>query len=125
MSENISHNWLVKSFLHAYFYVIFSSCFLALTLFLLYFLLGFPGGTSGKEPACQCRRPKRCWFDPWVRKIPWRKAPQPTPVFLPGESQGQRRLEGYSPRAPKSRTRSSNGTTTKSDKYNIYSISLA
>ena len=32
--------------------------------------LGFPGGTSGKEPACQCRRHKRCRFDPWIRKIP-------------------------------------------------------
>ena len=31
----------------------------------------FPGGTSGKEPACQCRRCKRCRFDPWVGKIPW------------------------------------------------------
>ena len=27
---------------------------------------GFPGGTTGKEPACQCKRPKRCGFDPWV-----------------------------------------------------------
>ena len=36
-------------------------------------------------------------FDPWVRKIPWRKAWQPTPVFLAGESHGQRSLEGYSP----------------------------
>ena len=35
-------------------------------------------------------------FDPWVRKIPWRREWQPTPVFLPGESLGQRRL-GYSP----------------------------
>ena len=34
--------------------------------------LGFPGGTSGKEPACQFRRHKRRRFDPWVRKIPWR-----------------------------------------------------
>ena len=34
---------------------------------------GFPGGTSGKEPACQCRRPKRHGFNPWVGKIPWRK----------------------------------------------------
>ena len=34
---------------------------------------GFPGGASGKEPACQCRRYKRCCFDPWVRKIPWRR----------------------------------------------------
>ena len=59
--------------------------------------MGFPGGASGKEPACQCRRQKRCGFDPWVRKIPWRRAWKPTPVFLPGESQGPRSLVGYSP----------------------------
>ena len=46
--------------------------------------MGFPGGTSGKEPTYQCRRHKRSGFDPWVRKIPWRSAWQPTPVFLPG-----------------------------------------
>ena len=47
---------------------------------------GFPAGTRGKEPACQCRRHKRHRFHPWVGKIPWRRAWQPTPVFLPGES---------------------------------------
>ena len=36
-------------------------------------------------------------LDPWVQKIPWRKEWQPTPVFLPGESHGQRSLAGYSP----------------------------
>ena len=41
-----------------------------------------------------CRRPR---FDSWVRKIPWRREWQPTPVFLPGESHEQRRLAGYSP----------------------------
>ena len=41
----------------------------------------------------QCGRP---WFDSWVRKIPWRKAWRPTPVFLPGKSHGQRGLVGYS-----------------------------
>ena len=59
--------------------------------------LGFPGGTNGKRTLLQCRRPKRCGFDPWVRKIPWRKAWQLTPGFLPGESHGQRSLVGYSP----------------------------
>ena len=59
--------------------------------------MGFPGGTSGKEPACQCRRQKRRGFKPWVREIPWRRAWQPTPVFLPGETRGQRSLVGYSP----------------------------
>ena len=43
-------------------------------------------GTSGKEPAHQCRRCKGLGFDPWGRKIPWRRAWQPTPAFLPGES---------------------------------------
>ena len=49
---------------------------------------------SGKESGCQC---KRCRFDPWVRKSPWRRKCQPTPVFLPGKSQEQRSLVGYSP----------------------------
>ena len=47
---------------------------------LLWPVLGFPGGTNGKEPACQCRRHKRCGFYPWVTKIPWRRAWQPTLV---------------------------------------------
>ena len=42
-------------------------------------------------------RGKRHGFDPWVGKIPWRRAWQPTPVFLPGESHGQRSLVSYSP----------------------------
>ena len=46
---------------------------------------------------CQCWRPKRHWFDCWVRNIPWRRKWQPTPVFLPGKSYGQRSLAGYSP----------------------------
>ena len=58
---------------------------------------GFSSGTSGKEPSCQCRRHKRPMFDPWVKKIPWRKAWQPTPVFLPGESHRHRSLVGHSP----------------------------
>ena len=113
--------------------------------------MGFPSGTSGKEPTYQCRRYKRhrfetslmaqwlriwapnagglgsilgqgtrshmpqLWpkysqinkyiffkrerhrFNPWVRPIPWRRTWHPTPVFLPGESQGERSLEGYGP----------------------------
>ena len=57
----------------------------------------FPGGASGKEPACQSRRCKRHGFDPWVKKIPWKRAEQPTPVFLLGKSHGQRSLAGCSP----------------------------
>ena len=48
--------------------------------------LGWYGGASGKEPTWQCRRHKRCGFDPWAGKIPWRWSWQPTPVFLPEES---------------------------------------
>ena len=58
---------------------------------------GFPGGASGKESACQCRRCRRLGFDPQGRKFPWKRVWQPTPVFLPGESHGQRSLAGYSP----------------------------
>ncbi|CAI9180043.1 unnamed protein product [Rangifer tarandus platyrhynchus] len=54
----------------------------------------FSGGSDGKESTCQCRRLR---FDSWVRKIPWRRKWQPTPVFLPGESHGPRSLVGYSP----------------------------
>ena len=57
---------------------------------------GFPGGSDGKEPVCRLRRHKRCKFDPWIGKIPWRRAWQPTPVFLPGQSHGQRIVGGYS-----------------------------
>ena len=57
-------------------------------------LMGFPGGSEGKESACNAGRPG---FDPWVGKIPWRRKWQSTPVCLPGEFHGQRSLVGYSP----------------------------
>ena len=47
-----------------------------------------------------CLKFGRPGFDPWVGKIPWRRAWQPAPVFLPGESHGQRSLAGYSPWCP-------------------------
>ena len=56
-----------------------------------------PQVASGKESAYQCRKFKRQGFNFWVRKVPWRRAWQPTPVFLPGESHEQRKLAGYSP----------------------------
>ena len=55
---------------------------------------GFPGGSDGQQSACKVK-------NPWVRKTPWRKKWQPTPVFLPGEFQGQRSLASYSPRGHK------------------------
>ena len=64
-------------------------------------LFSFPGGASGKEPSCPCSRLLKCRFHPWVGKTPWRREWQPTSVFLPGESHGQRSLEGYSPWASK------------------------
>jgi len=47
--------------------------------------MGFPGGTTGKELTCQCRRHKRHEFNSRVGKILWRRGRQSTPVFLPGE----------------------------------------
>ena len=59
-------------------------------------LLTISKSTSDKETTCQWRRHKRLRFDPWVRKIPWMRAWQPTSVFLPGGSHRQRSLAGYS-----------------------------
>ena len=60
--------------------------------------MGFPGGSQVKSVCLQCGRPG---FDPWIGKIPWRRKWQPTPVFLPGESHGQRSLVDYSPQGHK------------------------
>ena len=57
-------------------------------------ILTSPDGASGKESAYQYRRCRRHRFYPWVGKMPWRRAWQPTPVFLPGEPYAQRRLVG-------------------------------
>ena len=56
-----------------------------------------PRWLRGKESTCQCRMHRRCGFSPWVGKISWRRKWQPTPVFLPEKSHGQRSLEGCSP----------------------------
>ena len=53
--------------------------------------------------SCQYRRRKRLGFDPWLGKIPWRRAWQPTPVFFPGESHAQRCLMDYRPQDSKVR----------------------
>ena len=58
---------------------------------------GPPMWHSGKESTCQCRRHRRCGFEPWAGKIPWRRKQQPTAVFLPEKSHGQKSLVGQSP----------------------------
>ena len=58
---------------------------------------GLPRWLGGKESAYLCRRCRRHGFNPWVGKIPWRRAWQPTPVFLSGRSHGPRSLAGCSP----------------------------
>ena len=58
--------------------------------------IGLPWWVSDKESACLCRR---CGFDTWVGKVPWRRKWQPTLVFLPGKSQWQRSLANYNPRS--------------------------
>ena len=62
----------------------------------IFLFLGFPSVSVGRV-CLQSRSHRRLRFDPWVGKIPWRRAWQCTPVFLPGESHGQRILVGYSP----------------------------
>ena len=75
-----------------YFWTIFKVywiCYNIASVLVLIFWQGIwdlSGGASGKEPTSQCRRHLILGFDPWVRKIPWRRAWQSTPVFLPGKS---------------------------------------
>ena len=67
---------------------------LSWTIFVHVYMPTVPWWLSGKESTCQGRRHG---FDPWVRKISWRRKWQSTPVFLPGTSHGQKSLAGYSP----------------------------
>ena len=64
-----------------------------------------PGGASGQQPACQCRRCKRRGFSPWVGRIPRRRTWQAAPVALPGESYGQGAWQATVHGVTKSRTR--------------------
>ena len=93
--------------LNLYFFalVIYYTHTLLCCIYLSVYWKDFPGGTSGKEPACQYKRHKRGGFDPWVGKIPWRRAGQPTPIFLPRVPHVQRNPAGYSHRFRKSPTR--------------------
>ena len=68
-------------------------------------------GSVVKNPGCQCRNHRNRRFNLWVRKIPWRRVWQPTPVFLPGESHRQRDLAGYSPWGHKESDRTSQLST--------------
>ena len=56
---------------------------------------GFPGGSEDKASACNAGDPGSI---PGLGRFPWRRKWQSTPVFLPGESHGERSLVGYSPR---------------------------
>ena len=58
--------------------------------------MGFPGGSGKNLPVVQAT-----WIQSWVEKIPWKRKWHPTPVFLPGEFNGQRTLVGYSPQGRK------------------------
>ena len=81
-------------------------------------LMDFPGGDSGKESNCPCRRCKRCEFNPWVGKIPWSRKWQPTPVSLAEKFHEQRSLVGYGPSCLKE------SDTTKHIRMHIYSVEI-
>ena len=66
---------------------------------------GFPGGTVVENPSAKAGDTRDLGLMPGSGRSPWRKKWQPTPVFLPGESHGQKSLAGYSPWVAKSRTR--------------------
>ena len=86
---------------------------------------GLPRWLTGEESACPGRRHRRCRFNPWVRKIPWRSKWQPTPVFLPGKSHGQRSLVGYSPWVRETQTQLSTHTHRKRQRFLLILILMA
>ena len=106
----------IYTYIHIIFYILFHYGFTGYWIFMLYsrtllFIHSIYNGLpllipnwaslvaqTVKKICLQCRRPR---FDPWVGKVPWRRAWQPTPVFLPGESHGQRSLVGYNPQGHK------------------------
>jgi len=59
--------------------------------------MGLPRWLNGERIHLKCRRHRTHGFNLWVRMIPWRRAWQPSPIFLLEESHGQRSLEGYIP----------------------------
>ena len=69
--------------------------------------------SDSKESTCQCMRCRKCGFDPWLGKIPWRRKWEPTPVFLPEKSHGQRSLVGCGPRGRKESAMTSTHGETK------------
>ena len=84
-SQKVRHDWVTER-TEALKWVGCLSMVHALNTLLLddflvhYFLHGLPRWCSGKDPGCQCRRCRRCGFDLWVGKIPWRKKRQPAPI---------------------------------------------
>ena len=96
-----------------------------LTLFS--WLMGFPGGAHGKEPACQCRRCER--GIPWVRHIPWKEGiGNPLPCSCLENPCGQRSLQATVHGVTKSRTRlkrlsmhAGNGNLKNVNRYNNFS----
>ena len=103
-------------------------CFTCITLYMtirfyinMYSYLWLPWWLSGKESACQFRRHG---FNPWVRKIPWRKKQQLTPLFLLGKSRGQRMLVSFSPWGPKSVSHDSVTKTTITFIFNYIDLSF-
>ena len=87
--QSLSHVWLFATP-----WIAASQASLSWAIFLPNKLVGLPRWLSGEESACQCTRHG---LDPWVRKIPWRRKGEPSPVILPGKFHGPRSLAGYSP----------------------------
>ena len=79
--------------------------YMCVCVYIYIYMYRLPLWLSNKESACNagdCLDCRRHQFNPWVRKIPWRRNWKPIPVFLPGKSHGQRSLADYNPWGRKS-----------------------
>ena len=80
LCHRVAKSWTEMSDFH--FHIYLDTCVYVCLYVCVCVCVGFPGGVSGKEPIRQCRRRKKCRFNSWVGKIPWRKACQPTSIYL-------------------------------------------
>ena len=88
---NSGHNWSTNTFTF-----MAHHCHLFFSVLYLGNIIQIQGASLVAQWLRICLQCRRCRFNPWVRKIPWKRAWQSTPVFLPGESHGLRSLVVYS-----------------------------
>ena len=109
-SQRVGHDWSTTIHTHTHTHT-HTHIYICIYIYICMYVYSFLGGTVVKI-SCQCKGWRRCGFNPWVRKDPWSKKWQLTPIFLPGKFHGQKSLVGYHPWGTKIQTGPSERTHT-------------